>query len=53
MSDINNAVTLTPDAATEVQRMLKTEEKGKLLRVYVEAGGCSGLEYGLVLITLK
>ncbi len=48
MSDINNAVTRTPDAATEVQRMLKTEEKGKLLRVYVEAGGCSGLEYGLV-----
>ena len=48
MSDLNNTVTLTPDAATQVQRMLKTEEEGKLLRVYVEAGGCSGLEYGLV-----
>ena len=48
MSDLNNTITLTPDAATQVQRMLKTEEGGKMLRVYVEAGGCSGLEYGLV-----
>ena len=48
MTILNDTVALTPSAALEVQRMLKNETTGKLLRIYVEAGGCSGLEYGLV-----
>ena len=28
--------------------MLKNETTGNLLRIYVEPGGCSGLEYGLI-----
>ena len=43
-------MTLTPEAVTEVQRMItaEAEPEGKALRVYVEQGGCSGMQYGLV-----
>ena len=27
--------------------MLENEEDGKLLRVFIEPGGCSGFEYGM------
>lgn len=43
-------VSLTPAAASEVAAM-KTRDpdaSGKVLRVFVEAGGCSGMQYGLV-----
>lgn len=42
-------VRLTEDAATHVREMLTSqpENAGKSLRVYVEDGGCSGLQYGL------
>lgn len=41
-------VTLTKRAAHKISE-LQTEHKaaGKLLRVFVDAGGCSGLEYGM------
>ena len=40
---------LTPSAADEVRAMLeKPENAGKLLRVYVEQGGCSGMQYSMV-----
>ena len=41
---------LTQSAAQEVQSMLAAEagNEGKVLRVYVETGGCSGLQYGMV-----
>jgi iron-sulfur cluster assembly accessory protein len=43
------AVTLTDSAARQIQEMLKIPENaGKHLRVYVEGGGCSGLQYGMV-----
>ena len=48
MTILNDTVNLTQSAILEVQRMLKKETAGKLLRIYVEAGGCSGLEYGLI-----
>ena len=42
-------ITLTENAATQVQAMLQEpENQGKTLRVYVEQGGCSGMQYGLV-----
>jgi iron-sulfur cluster assembly accessory protein len=42
-------VLLTPEAAQEVQNILRQPENiGKNLRVYVEQGGCSGMQYGMV-----
>ena len=43
------AVTLTESAARQIKSMLTSPENaGKNLRVYVEGGGCSGLQYGMV-----
>lgn len=43
-------VTLTESAALQVQAMQANdpEKQGQWLRVYVEQGGCSGMQYGLV-----
>ena len=43
-------VSLTPSAAEQVKTMLANEKDsaGKSLRVYVEKGGCSGMQYGMV-----
>lgn len=42
-------VDLTPSAAEEVKALLsKPENAGKVLRVYVEKGGCSGMQYSMV-----
>jgi iron-sulfur cluster assembly accessory protein len=44
-----SAVTLTENAAKHIKEMLNNPENaGKNLRVYVEGGGCSGLQYGMV-----
>jgi iron-sulfur cluster assembly accessory protein len=52
MTDIatNEAViNLSASAAQEVKVLLaKPENVGKFLRVYVEQGGCSGMQYGMV-----
>ena len=47
---LNEAVLrLTDSAVTEVRSLLeKPENAGKALRVYVEKGGCSGMQYSLV-----
>lgn len=40
---------LTESAAEEVKSLLsQPENAGKLLRVYVEQGGCSGMQYSMV-----
>ena len=40
---------LTPRATDEVKDILtKPENTGKNFRVYVEQGGCSGMQYGMV-----
>ena len=40
---------LTPRAAAAVRDILtKPENAGKHFRVYVEQGGCSGMQYGMV-----
>ena len=42
-------ISITSDAAEEVKSMLsKPENAGKTLRVYVEKGGCSGMQYSMV-----
>jgi iron-sulfur cluster assembly accessory protein len=42
-------VQLTPAAVAEVRVLLaKPENNARHLRVYVEKGGCSGLQYGMV-----
>jgi iron-sulfur cluster assembly accessory protein len=44
-----SAVILTESAAKQIKGMLTNPENaGKNLRVYVEGGGCSGLQYGMV-----
>jgi len=52
MSEIvasENVVTLTDGAAGEVKSLLKLPENaGKHMRYYVEQGGCSGMQYGMV-----
>jgi iron-sulfur cluster assembly accessory protein len=44
------SVNLTESAADEIKSMLakQGENAGKALRVYIEAGGCSGMQYGMV-----
>ena len=44
-----NVVGLTPAAAAEMQSLqAKPENAGKHMRFYVEQGGCSGMQYGMV-----
>src|ERR1700744_3145852 len=40
-------VSVTENAAAQIQH-LRSENPGKHLRVYVEQGGCSGMQYGMV-----
>ena len=41
-------VTLTGNAAKQIGTLQREQNAaGKPLRVYVEAGGCSGMEYGM------
>ena len=47
---IQTSVGLTPRAAEECLSLLSLPENaGKHFRVYVEQGGCSGMQYGMVL----
>jgi iron-sulfur cluster assembly accessory protein len=43
-------IILTESAASHISEMLSNdiENAGKTLRVYVEGGGCSGLQYGMI-----
>ena len=42
-------VSVTGNAAAEVKTLLALPENaGKTLRVFVEQGGCSGMQYGMV-----
>ena len=49
-TESETVVSLTPSAAEQVRTMLANEKdsNGKRLRVYVEKGGCSGMQYGMV-----
>jgi iron-sulfur cluster assembly accessory protein len=42
-------VSLTSNAVDEVKSLMaKPENDGKNLRLYIEQGGCSGMQYGMV-----
>ena len=42
-------VDLSPGAVEEIKALLsQPENAGKFLRLYVEQGGCSGMQYGMV-----
>ena len=48
MLTIEPVIKLTEDAASEVKALLaKPENTGKMLRIFVEQGGCSGMQYGM------
>lgn len=49
-SAVESVVTLTEPAARQIASMLAEdpENTGKALRIFVEAGGCSGMQYGMV-----
>ena len=45
----DSVITLTPSAAGEVKNLLtQPDNAGKTMRVYVEQGGCSGMQYSMV-----
>ncbi len=45
----DNLVGLTADAVAEIKNLLsQPDNAGKFFRVYVEQGGCSGMQYGMV-----
>ena len=47
-STLEPLVHLTANAASEVKALLeKPENAGKFLRIYVEQGGCSGMQYSM------
>ncbi|MBK9140298.1 MAG: iron-sulfur cluster insertion protein ErpA [Verrucomicrobia bacterium] len=50
MTTSEPVIRLTENAAAEVRAMLAKDpaNAGKTLRVYIEGGGCSGLQYGMV-----
>lgn len=43
-------ISVTPLAAEKIQELLADEQKtGAALRVFVQGGGCSGFQYGLMI----
>ena len=48
-TETQNIIALTDNAAAEVKSLLALPENaGKAFRVFVEKGGCSGMQYGMV-----
>jgi iron-sulfur cluster assembly accessory protein len=49
IATMESAISLTKGAIDEIRSLLaKSENSGKNLRLYIEQGGCSGMQYGMV-----
>ncbi|HTG45077.1 MAG TPA: iron-sulfur cluster insertion protein ErpA [Verrucomicrobiae bacterium] len=50
VSEPESIIELTESAAIQVKEMLSKEENSvsKALRLFIESGGCSGMQYGMV-----
>jgi len=49
IAPVQTTLQLTPRAVEEVKSLAtQPDNAGKFLRVYVEQGGCSGMQYGMV-----
>jgi iron-sulfur cluster assembly accessory protein len=50
ITSTGSVVSVTESAAEQIKHLLaeQPENAGKHLRVYVEQGGCSGMQYGMV-----
>src|SRR5438093_3045560 len=50
VTETEPVVNITEGAALQIKSLLTndSENAGKALRVFVEAGGCSGMQYGMV-----
>ena len=47
-TSMSNIVRLSANAVSELRNQVtKPENAGKFLRLYVEKGGCSGMQYGM------
>jgi iron-sulfur cluster assembly accessory protein len=47
--ETESVINLTANAAEQVKSLLdKPENSGKTLRLYVEKGGCSGMQYSMI-----
>ena len=46
--ETTNVVSLTPNAVAKIKELTQSDPaaQGKALRIYLEAGGCSGYQYG-------
>jgi len=46
-------ITLTKEAAYKIDSMSTESDSDKILRIFIEPGGCSGFEYGMSMDTPK
>jgi len=49
LTPVESPITLTESAAAQVKTIVADdpEKQGKSLRIFVESGGCSGMQYGM------
>lgn len=46
MSDQINLITITENATAKVADLMQEEAEAQALRIFVQGGGCSGMQYG-------